>query len=949
MEETSFRFTGDWHIGLALPLALLLAWAAWYLYWRETRKRADRLRWLLPTLRAVAVFLVVFVLAGPVLHHEKVIRQLGRLFVFVDGSQSMSLTDEEMPAERKVAAMQAVGMLPEDEAFEPAAKAASRLAKARQVAVKFDPEAEEEERVQAVARYVDLLEESFKEYRIFLRVSADGRGEGGGDDGFEKSLLERARKLEEMVLEEGEVEDQGGEKKENPFHDPFKVADEMVALDGISLEFKARLTREMAEYLSGKADDQGVADAVKEFDAMTRWQRAERLILDEEHGLLSQLAEKQDIELVTLREGEVENLWWQRRGGKKTSGEIPDKFVLAPNGRTTDLGDVLRSTLGKESEGVGVIVITDGQHNSTSSPLAVSRILGEGGVPMFTVGVGSEKPVYDMALSEVVGPSTVFKEDRVKGEILLNDLMEAGVPFDLKVLLDEEVVWEEKIEATGVGERRIPYDFSVTELVARLVEKGKQEGVEEGALKNLPLGFVVKVEAQREEDREKERIKDNNAKPMFVQAVAQKRRVLLIDSRPRWETRYLHNLFERDEKWEVNVLMRMAVSPDGPQPWDHGMEPGEFPDTEEELFSYDVVIMGDVPRRWFSEEEVGWLAAFAGERAGGLIFIDGTRGNLRTFLGTPLGDILPVNWFEDGKEEIPEKLVLAPEGELLNPLRFVPATEENAGVWESLRAPHWVAKTVVMPGAELLVEAEMKNGTRLPAMVWRRFGAGKVFYTASDQLWRWRYDVADRYHQRFWMQLVNWVAEPPFSVKGGRVSLGTDEFVYPEGGIAAFRARLRDEVGRPVNDADLVAVLIRDGEEIAEYELEADENGGGIYRGRSAEMGPGTYEIAVRQKRTFGGDINFEERVEIRVEEPPNHEMDALSMNQGLLEGMAKSSGGAFFLEEEAGALVGLLDSIDRKKVISSQTDLWSSYWWLVPVILLLTAEWILRKRAGML
>ena len=395
--------------------------------------------------------------------------------------------------------------------------------------------------------------------------------------------------------------------------------------------------------------------------------------------------------------------------------------------------------------------------------------------------------------------------------------------------------------------------------------------------------------------------------------------------------------------------MKMQTDPDGGSPWERGAEFGKFPGSVEELFAYEVVIIGDVHKSWFTEEELGWLANFPGERAGGLVFMDGVRGNIRSFLGTPLGDVLPVNWFDDGKKEIPAKLVLAPEGELLNPLRFVPASKENAAIWESLRPPHWMAKTIMLPGGELLVEAEMKDGTRIPAMVSRRFGAGKVFYAASDQLWRWRYDVADRYHQRFWMQLVNWVAEPPFSVKGARVSLGTDEFIYPENGIASFRVRLRSDSGKPMSDADLVAVLIRDGEEIAEYALEADENGGGIYRGRSAELGPGDYEIAVRQKRTFGSDVDFDERVRIKVDEPPNHELDALSMNQGLLEGMAKNAGGAFFLEEEAGALVGLLDSIDRKKVISSQTELWSSYWWLIPVVLLLTAEWIFRKRAGML
>jgi hypothetical protein len=28
---------------------------------------------------------------------------------------------------------------------------------------------------------------------------------------------------------------------------------------------------------------------------------------------------------------------------------------------------------------------------------------------------------------------------------------------------------------------------------------------------------------------------------------------------------------------------------------------------------------------------------------------------------------------------------------------------------------------------------------------------------------------------------------------------------------------------------------------------------------------------------------------------------------------------------------------------------LWQSWWWFIPIVLLLTLEWILRKRAGML
>jgi hypothetical protein len=36
-------------------------------------------------------------------------------------------------------------------------------------------------------------------------------------------------------------------------------------------------------------------------------------------------------------------------------------------------------------------------------------------------------------------------------------------------------------------------------------------------------------------------------------------------------------------------------------------------------------------------------------------------------------------------------------------------------------------------------------------------------------------------------------------------------------------------------------------------------------------------------------------------------------------------------------------------QVIESDTVLWQSWWWFLPIVLLLTIEWILRKRFGML
>ncbi len=53
---------------------------------------------LLPALRSLAIVMLVLMLCRPALHHRKVIGQLARLFLFVDGSKSMGLTDSAMDA-----------------------------------------------------------------------------------------------------------------------------------------------------------------------------------------------------------------------------------------------------------------------------------------------------------------------------------------------------------------------------------------------------------------------------------------------------------------------------------------------------------------------------------------------------------------------------------------------------------------------------------------------------------------------------------------------------------------------------------------------------------------------------------------------------------------------------------------------------------------------------------
>ena len=440
-------------------------------------------------------------------------------------------------------------------------------------------------------------------------------------------------------------------------------------------------------------------------------------------------------------------------------------------------------------------------------------------------------------------------------------------------------------------------------------------------------------------DGEKE--KSNNEADFSLHAIMQRRKVLILDGRPRWEVRYLRNLFDRDDQWEVNAL----VADRGNEGWTRGKNAGQFPPDKETLFSYDMIVFGEVPRQFLNKlEEQEWIRDFVAKRGGGMLVIDGRRGHISNFAGTPLEPLFPVDWKADAIR--PKSLKLTERGSRLAMLQISTEAEKNADAWASLLAPHWVAPARVLPGAEVLVEA-VDGERKIPALVYRRFGAGKVLYSGFDESWRWRYEVADLYHQRYWNQIVREIMEPPFTVRDSRVSLNVGKLVYGPDESIDIRARLRDGDGRPLTNTGAEALIYKDGKRVATVKLAGDDNAAGLFQGQVGALTGGSYEVRVRADGAPEPDGTL--KTEFKVQPREAGELAVLNANEDLLRQVAAQSGGEFFREEEARELVGRLEPLSRERVFESDTALWQSWWWFAPLVALLTLEWILRKWTGML
>ncbi|MGV3664196.1 MAG: VWA domain-containing protein [Prosthecobacter sp.] len=662
-------------------------------------------------------------------------------------------------------------------------------------------------------------------------------------------------------------------------------------------------------------------DAGAEKSSKTRFQRAEDLLLKGTTPLLKKLAETQDVELVALRGNNTQRLWWHRQAGKDTSGEMPTAFDLPANTPITNLDQTLRAALGPVTAGTALVVLTDGQHNTSGSPEEFSTALKAGGTSIFTIGFGTEVPPADLSLLTVTAPESVFSKENFQGHLTINDSMPAGIPASVRIESQSKVLWQKEFITDGKGEKGFDFIFPVIQLPP------PPPGLSDKTLRS------VNIQVAASGDRAAlEKTRSNNARELAIHLLEKKRKVLILDGRPRWETRYIHNHFERDERWQATVIFD-DMNDNAAQ----GSLQREFPRTRDDLLSHDLIILGDASLSRFKGEHLDWIVEFVEKRGGGLIMIDGQRGKLHEWNQGKTASLIPVKFIKSTTKSQPSKIDLTTDGQRFDALRLSDSPSANMTLWPTLQKVNWHANVEALPAAVTLATAQQ------PAIVFRQVGAGAVLYLGTDELWRWRFQVADLYHQRLWMQLGAWIAAPPFQIDQKKIAVGTDRLRYSPGEASEIRVRVRNDKGDIVTDAQPRAYLLHDGKEVATLQLEPDPTHVGIYRAQTPPLKAGTYEIAVAESPSAP---RSESRLSLHVSDTGNPEWATLTMNRPLLETMAGNSGGRFLREEQAATdLPGLLQSMDRKQVITQETILWSSWWWFGAAILLLTVEWLMRKR----
>lgn len=674
-------------------------------------------------------------------------------------------------------------------------------------------------------------------------------------------------------------------------------------------------------------------------------------------GWIDKLRATHRIDVVAFDSGAPSTIWSANQQqtvapesslGESSLGEAASRLAsIRADGDRTDLASVLEMALTNAGNGSGVepsttamqrsavVIVSDGRDNVGRSSVDFAAPLKAGGAVVHTIGMGSIDEPTEIAIVQVDRPDSVAADGRMAGRVTLHQSAIANRPVTVRIesATDGAIVWQKTVTTTDQPTQTVPFELDVDAIVSSITDDGVR-GVRRSTVV-LDLRAVV-------DPVPGDQSAVNNAMPFRVAATMRDRRMLILDGSSRWEMRYVRNLFQRDPAWSVDTVLYGAGT-DTPR-IKRGDEPGDFPRTRESISRYDAIVLGEIPPDQFESVDANLIREFV-TRGGGLIVVDGRYNRMAQLVSTPLGELFPVQFVVAPSTPVRaiEPTVVGRDHPMLN---LIGDDDSVDALWAQLPAPSSAVQVNVLPGAESWADVIRIDESRTPWLATRLFGAGRVFYLSSDQTWRWRYKVADRFHARFWNQLLAAVMQPPYSASDDYIAIGTDRIEYSPGDAATIRARLQDAGGKPVGDATVDAMLFADNQLVATVPLSVDDPDRGTYLGKTGSLDRGNYEVRIRAS---GFDASaLQASTPIWVDRHDAVELTRVNLDRQTLSSIASAGGGVFVHESSASEVLERLRPLSSGTIIESDVLVWQSFYWFWAVLLLLSVEWLLRKRVGL-
>jgi uncharacterized membrane protein len=612
--------------------------------------------------------------------------------------------------------------------------------------------------------------------------------------------------------------------------------------------------------------------------------------------------------------------------------EHPDQLStqVTATAPVTHIGESLKQVVDDAASlPIGAMVLlSDGADNSGGIDLDTISEIRRQRIPVHTIGFGKEKMSRDLEITDVEMAPRALPDSRLAATVHLHQHGYAGQKIKINIREGQKLLQSQEVTLKSDG----------TEQVEQVLFNAGKAGVKT---------FEAQVDPLPNEENPR-----NNMVMRLVKVDQRKPRILYLDGEPRNEFKFLKRAVEDDPNIELDTILRttenkiyVQAAPDLKE-----LENG-FPTTVDGLFKFDGVILGSVDAPYLKTAQHQLLKDFVDRRGGGLLFLGG-RDSLADggYAKTVLNDLLPVTLPEtkgktysfDGADV---QLTAAGRESLIT--RIEEDRDKNVERWKKL--PYVRTFQLVgppKPGATMLAVATPKNGGggQIPLLIIEPYGRGRTAVFATGGSWRWQMlqPVEDMSHETFFRQLLRWlVSDTPTRVTGS-----TPRQLLEDQALVKLRAEVRDTTYLPAGDATVQAHIIGpDG--IAEtVDMRPEPLEQGVYVAEWTTPKAGSYLADIVAKH--GADDIGHDEVTFRREDGVAENFH-VEQNKELLEKLSAETGGRYYRPDEASKLGRDINYSEAGITVRETRDLWDMPVIFLVIVMLRTAEWVFRRKWGVI
>jgi uncharacterized membrane protein len=658
--------------------------------------------------------------------------------------------------------------------------------------------------------------------------------------------------------------------------------------------------------------------------------------------------------------------------------------AITATGAQSKLGDGLATLLSNQAgRGTAAIAIFTDGINTSGLPLSNAAAQARSAaIPIYAVATGRELAFPDIRLADLLMDEVVFLGDQVTLQVtaIASDVAEAKATIRLRDASSGDVLDREEIQFT---KQRNQQQLSLSFVTKRSGE--------------IPLQIDISEIAG-------ETNLENNSLQRTLQVQDRKLRVLFVQRFPSLEFRFLKNLLERSQatdakaaSFELNTVLQEA---DVEYVQQDASAKRLVPSDPETLASYDVFVFGDIGPDLISRSAQQSIYEQVTVGGAGCIFVAGRDTPLQSLVGWPIGDLLPVqlggrgsqagslgydgkssqagSLGYDGKSSQASSLGYDGKssqagnlgsdqmvfwnwsptslGSSALPLQLADSPEGSAKIWSAIPpvASVFSALTPKLGSQVLAVghvsgrdlmdpQANRENG--LPILVSQFAGAGRVALQATDETYRWTtFAGSDRYHQRYWEQMLRWLCRGRLSGGAKESQLSIEPRRSKFGQPIRFELNLRGESNSAASHQAVELMLEDSNGSKTPLALSRDVGAQRTYTTTKSDLLPGNYRAVV-----FQPSLQKPPSENFAIVTPPGEQAN-LRSDWSALKQLAEQSRGKFYTTENSGKLFSELPQGRPTRFGTlPPIPIWNQPWVPTLFVVLIACEWLLRRKLRML